>query len=105
MKKLFLLASLGVAVLFLCSGPVSAQNAVFNGDFQIGNYTPPWTLTGGNAYTQTAYFQTKLGVNSLSLKRRPGPPNSNGGIEQDIHLIGGVMYVFKADIAAQYCSS
>ena len=105
MRKTLWLASLGAAVLFLCSGPLPAQETVFNGDFQLGNYTPPWTLTGGNAYTQVTYFQTKLGVNSLSLKRRPGPPNSNGGITQDLYLIGGVMYVFTADIAAQYCSS
>ena len=105
MKKTFRLASLGVAVLFLCSSPLAAQEMVFNGDFELGTYSPMWTLTGGNAYTKIAYFQTKLGLNSLCLKRQPGTPSSNGGIEQSVHLIGGVMYVFKADIASQYCSS
>jgi hypothetical protein len=105
MKKTLWLASLGAAVLFLCSSPLAAQEVVFNGDFELGTYSPTWTLTGGNTYTQIAYFQTKLGQNSLCLKRRPGPPSSNGGIEQNVHLIGGVMYVFTADIASQYCSS
>ena len=106
MRTKIRLASLGVAaLLFLCSGPLWAQNMSFNGDFEVGSIAPSWTLTGGNLYTQLTTFQTKVGVDSLCIKRQPGPPSSNGNIEQTVQLIGGVQYVFTADICAQYCST
>jgi hypothetical protein len=52
-----------------------------------------------------ATFQTVFNNNSLCLKRMPGPPSNNGGIEQDVHLIGGETYIFFANIASEYCSS
>jgi len=106
MRRVFLLAVLGVvALLFLGSGPLWAQGAVFNGDFETGSYSPMWILTGGNTYTQLVVWDSTPGVKSHCLKRQPGPPSSNGGIEQDVALVGGIQYVFSADIAAQYCTS
>lgn len=106
MKKLSLLTCFGVAaILLVFSGDAAAQNAVFNGDFETGSYSPMWTLTGGNTYTQIAYFDTVKGQTSLCLKRRPGPPSSNGAIEQGVYLVKGMLYVFRSNVASQYCSS
>ncbi|MFH2001510.1 MAG: hypothetical protein ABIK28_17640, partial [Planctomycetota bacterium] len=81
-----------------------AQNVSFNGDFETGAYSHGWTLFGGNTGTTIATFGTGVGDPSYCLKRMPGSPN-NGGIEQEVHLIGGETYNFYANIAAQYCSS
>jgi len=106
MKQPFLWACLGVGALLLLAAPdAAAQSSAFNGDFETGSYTHGWTLFGGNTNTITAMFQTKVNESSLCLKRRPGPPSDNGGIEQEVHLIGGVNYLFTANVAAQYCSS
>ena len=106
MRRLLLTGLLSaVALLFLSASPVLAQGAVYNGDFETGTLAPGWTLVGGNTYTQLVLFETKPGNKSYGLKRRPGPPSNNGGIEQTIHLVGGVTYVFEADIVSQYCAS
>ncbi len=94
-----------IALLFLCGGALFAQGAVFNGDFETGSYAPMWTLTGGNANTVLALFESKVGFKSWCLKRMTGTPSNNGGFEQTVHLVGGVTYVFSADIVAKYCST
>ncbi|MHC4943984.1 MAG: hypothetical protein ACYTG7_13295 [Planctomycetota bacterium] len=104
MKKFWLCFGVaGVALLF--ASFAAAQEVVFNGDYETGDYVHGWTLTGGNAHTVVAKFQTVQYQNSLCLKRRPGTPNDNGGIQQELHLFEGITYVFSANIASQYCSS
>jgi len=93
------------ALLFLATPQAMAQERVFNGDFQTASYTHGWTLFGGNTYTETAKFALGSPTGTWCLKRRPGPPSSNGGIEAMVPLDGGVTYTFSADIAAQYCST
>ena len=106
MKRGFQLASLGiVALLFLCSGTAGAQGAVLNGDFETGSLTPIWTPTGGITNTEIVVWATKAGWPSLCLRREVGPSSYNGGIAQKVFLVGGVPYVFSADIAAHYCVS
>ena len=106
MTKLLAMASLVVALIaFSASGVLNAQEIVFNGDFETKSYTPFWTLNGGNVHTELDWFQTVLYQTSFCLKRMPGPPDDNGGIEQSVYLVQGISYVFNADIAAQYCSS
>jgi len=78
---------------------------VFNGDLETGTLTHGWSLFGGNANTTVTTFATVVNKPSLCVKRRPGPPGDNGGIEQEVHLLGGVSYTFTANVAAQYCSS
>jgi len=103
MKIVSLPAALGaIALLFFCSGPLFAQGAVFNGDFEIGSYSPMWTLTGNNVNTEVVIWETKPGNLSYSLKRRPGSPNGNGGFEQSVALQGGVKYVFSADVTSRF---
>jgi hypothetical protein len=46
-----------------------------------------------------------LGMDYYCVRKYPGSPSNNGALEQDVHLLGGVTYVFSADIAAKYCSS
>jgi hypothetical protein len=104
MKRFWL--SFGIAgVAFLLASFAAAQEVAFNGDFETGDHAHGWTLTGGNAHTTTVEFQTVQYKKSLCLKRRPGPPNDNGGIQQELHLFAGITHVFSADIASQYCSS
>jgi hypothetical protein len=107
MKRLLVTACLcAVAMLLLASPQAMAQNRVFNGDFETSSLNDGWTLFGGNTYTVVTKFQTQMsGDVTWALKRRPGPPSSNGGIETDVPLEGGVTYTFNAWIAAQYCSS
>lgn len=100
MKWVKLFACLSAVTLIFISGtPSQAQNIVFNGDFETESITPKWTLTGGNANTTVAKFQTVSGVYSWCMKRRPGSPNDNGGIEQDIHLIENVNYLVEVNVA------
>ena len=84
----------------------SERSLVPNGDFETGSYSHGWTLFGGNVYTEMAKFQTSItGSPSWALKRRPGTPSSNGGLQTDVPLTGGETYTFNAWVAAQYCSS
>jgi hypothetical protein len=106
MRRIILLAALGVvALLFLGSSPIWAQGAVINGDFETGSLTPIWTPSGGTTNTEIVLFETKAGWLSHCLRREIGPAAYNGGIEQKVFLVGGVPYIFSADIAAQYCVS
>lgn len=101
MQKSLTLALLGAAmVLWLCSADLKAQETVFNGDFETASHSPMWTLLGGNDHTMIATFETVVGKKSLCLKRRPGKPNDNGAIEQEVYLIKDLTYQFHADIAA-----
>lgn len=100
MKKHFVLACLWAATLiFISTGSLNAQEIVFNGDFETKAYSPMWTLTGGNAHTTVAYYQTVVGEYSYCMRRMPGLPNDNGGIEQQVHLMEGDSYLFSVDIA------
>ena len=106
MKRGLITACLGAAfLLFLGVVDADAQQVVYDGDFETGSFAPAWTLFGGNTYTQIVTFQTKLGQTTLTMKRRPGTPNSNGGIKTQVHLMAGTTYLFSADVASQYCSS
>jgi len=99
-------AFLGAAgLLLLCAPSAGAQEMVFNGDFETGSLNHGWTLFGGNANTITTTFAVVYNQPSLCVKRKPGTPGDNGGIQQEVHLLGGVTYAFSANIAAQYCSS
>ena len=104
MKKLCLFLFICTAAFVVLSTiPLRAQEVVFNGDFETESYSPMWTLTGGNLHTEIAVFQTVLGQNSNCLKRRPGTPDDNGGIQQQVHLFAGITYKFSANIAAEEC--
>jgi len=106
MRRSNLLTALGItALIFLCPGMLWGQNAVVNGDFESGNLSPMWTLSGGNTYTQVVIFKIKPINTSYCVKGRPGPPSSNGAFEQDVFLTAGIPYNFSAEITAQYCSS
>ena len=87
-------------MFFTSPNPLGVPEIAFNSDFETGDYTPMWTLTGGNAHTTLVVFQTVYGVPSLCLKRMPGKPNDNGGIEQQVLLVKDVLYQFTANIAA-----
>lgn len=105
MKQLSLYACFVIALTMLFGSAVIAQNVSFNGDFETGSHSHGWTLVGGNTYTTMATFTTSINADpSWTVKRRPGAPD-NGGIEQEVHLIGGETYLFSANVAAQYCSS
>lgn len=100
MKKLLLFTAF---CALCCATPLTAQEVVFNGDFELESATPAWTYVGGNLHTTMATFETVLGQPSYCLKRRPGTPSDNGGIEQQVHLFAGMKYSFSANIAAEEC--
>ena len=99
--RVFLISA---AIAFLSENNLLAQDVVFNGDFETGILSPSWILFGGNKHTQITLFETVQGQESLCLKRRPGPPDGDGGIECGVHLQEGVLYFFSARIAAYFCS-
>ncbi len=106
MKRTFRFAALGVVgLLFLFSGSLWAQGAVINGDFETNSLAPMWSLTGGTENIELLLNSTKPGLPSICLRRELGPSTYDGGIEQMVYLMGGVTYIFSADIAAQYCAS
>lgn len=106
MKTMFLPILIGVAVVILISPcELRGQGAVLNGDFETQDYTPLWTLTGGNTFIQVVHEESTAGNDSWCIKRTPGTPSNNGGIQQSVHLIGGVTYVFDADIVSKWCTS
>jgi hypothetical protein len=88
-----------------CIGTAGAQEVVFNGDFETGALTSSWKLTGENDFTEITAFDTEMWEFSLALKRRPGPPDGNGGLEQQVHMVAGSLYLFQASIASEYCFS
>lgn len=100
MKRLIFLGCLCMATLFLGSSDVIAQETAVNGDFETAAFAPMWSLFGGNKYIKVVSFQTVAGKPSLCLKRKPGKPDNNGGIEQKVFLVKGYTYNFHADIAA-----
>lgn len=103
MKKPCVFLLICPLALVVFTTPLMAQEVVFNGDFETESYTSLWILTGGNLHTEIATFETILGKNSPCLKRRPGLPDDNGAIEQQVHLFGGMTYKFSANIAAEEC--
>ena len=100
MKKLLFAA--GCAVLLLLFHPGSdglAQNTVPNGDFELQDLGP-WELTGSNAYCSMLQFDVAgIGSSSWCWKRMPGTNTGNGGLMQDIPLIGGVPYNLSINVA------
>lgn len=103
MKRIVLALLLGgLAFMVLSDSSLMAQSAAENGGFATGDLDR-WenedssvaVLTGSPAH----------GMYNYCCKKNPGAPNDNGAIEQEVHLIGGVTYIFSADIAAKYCSS
>jgi len=100
MKRAKVFACFGaIALLYMCATPLQAQNVVLNGDLETESILPLWGLHGGNSNTTMVKFQTVVGVNSWCMKRRPGSPNDNGGIEQEVHLIGGIDYSIVVNVA------
>jgi len=93
MRKFILFNFLALTVLLLMATNATAQSTIFNGDFETGSYSPMWTLTGNNAATIISTFATVKGQpSSLCLRRMPGTPSNNGGLEQKVFLVGGVKY-------------
>lgn len=104
MRKFHALLCIFTAAVFaVCVTPLTAQEVVYNGDFETETLTSYWALTGDNQHTEIATFDTVQMQFSPCLKRRPGTPDDNGGIAQKVHLFGGMKYHFTADIAAQEC--
>lgn len=101
-RILMLLLLGGLAFMALSDSSLMAQSAAVNGGFATGDLDQ-WEnedssvaiLTGNPSYNMYNYC----------CKKNPGAPNDNGAIEQEVHLIGGVTYIFSADIAAKYCST
>jgi len=105
MKKVFVGAGLSVLLLVLTSSSLFAQataSMVANGDFEQGVLNE-WTLYGNNNGQELTKYQVLPSVTTWCNKWRPGSNRGNGGIQQDVYMIGGVPYQFDMDIAIK-CS-
>lgn len=91
--------------LFLSTGPLWAQGAVINGDFETAYIEPIWTLDGGISNVDIYFFNVAPGPESYCLRRQLGPSSYDGTMEQEVYLQKGITYIFTADIAAYYCAT
>ena len=99
MKNIFIGAGCIVLLLLFSGSDASAQNIVPNGDFELQDLGP-WALTGSNSNTMLMQFDvTGSGQSSWSWRRMPGTGTGNGGLAQDICLIGGVTYNVSVPVA------
>lgn len=101
MKKVFVGASLCALLLVLTSGSLFAQataSMVPNGDFEQGALNE-WTRYGTSSGQEVTKFNVLTTALSWCNKWRPGSNGGNGGIRQDVYLIGGLTYQFDADVA------
>ncbi len=101
MKKVFIGAGLCALLLVLASGNLSAAvsaSMVGNGDFEQTELNE-WVLYGNNNGQEVLKASEPTGQVSWCNKWRPGSNRGNGGIKQDVYLIGGLTYEFSANIA------
>lgn len=105
MRRLTIPAVFAVSALFLWAPPpLAAQEMCNNGNFELGAALGPWTLFGDN--TGAGFIQYDVdgaGGDTWCLKRLPGTDLGNGGVAQQVLLIGGVTYQFDADVAYYSC--
>jgi len=96
-------------VLPLAAAGLSAQNLVTNGDFEGGASTAGvpngWTAGGFTVAPMVSKFDTTGGGASNSYNHHPGGkttprPYPVNWIEQDVLIIQGVTYEFRADISS-----
>ena len=98
MKKYLVAAGCAALLaLFLCQGDLFAQNTVPNGDFELQSQGP-WILTGSNTGASCSVYDTSGTGSSWCWKRQPGTNGGNGGLTQDIPLIGGVTYNVSVNV-------
>ncbi len=97
MKILVAAGCVVLLFLFLFQGDLSAQNTTPNGDFEL-QAQGSWVLTGSNNGAACTIYNTTGSGSSWCWKRKPGTNGGNGGIEQDLALIGGVTYDFTVAV-------
>jgi len=101
------LLPVGLALGLLCLwgvSPLAAQERCMDGNFELGDALGPWSLFGDN--TNAGFVQKDVdatGGPSWALERAPGTDFGNGGIKQNVVLIGGVDYQFEADVLYYAC--
>jgi len=75
-----------------------------DGNFELGAALGPWSLFGDNAGAAFVQYDVDgAGGDTWCLRRMPGSDVGNGGLTQDVLLVGGVTYQFDADIAYYSC--
>ena len=100
-KGMFGAGLLALLLVVLSPGEALGQNVVPNGDLELQSLGP-WSTTGSTFGTYVVLYDTNgNGKLSYCYKRRPGYSplgGGDGGIEQTVNLVGGVTYVFSADV-------
>ncbi len=101
MKNNFVIAGGIVLLLFLFQGVAFGQNTAANGDFQLQDQGA-WEKNGNNIGVGCIEYDTNgNGQKSWCWKRKPGDSpfgGGNGGITQEVCLVGGVTYKLTANI-------
>ncbi len=100
MKKLYIgLGCLALLLIAFSNQEGAAQNIVPNGGFESGDLDP-WVKTGNHTYGRMMKYDTNgNGSVSWCYRKMPGTSAGNGGLIQDVELIGGVTYDFSMCIA------
>ena len=105
MFKVSVSAALAFGLLCLWGlSPLAAQERCMDGNFERGAALGPWKLFGDN--TGAGFVQKDVdatGGPSWALERAPGTDFGNGGIKQNVLLVGGVTYQFDADVLYYAC--
>lgn len=105
MRKVLAGAGLCTLLLVLTSGSLFAQataSIAANGDFEQGVLNE-WSLYGNNNGQALTKYNTVETATNWCNKWRPGSNRGNGGLTQEIYLIGGLTYNFGMDVAIK-CS-
>ncbi len=105
MHKIFVPVALALGLMCLWAAPpLAAQERCMDGNFELGAALGPWSLFGDN--TGAGFVQYDVdgtGGPTWCLEREPGTDFGNGGVTQDVLLIGGVTYQFDADVCYYGC--
>lgn len=100
MKRMLLgVGCLALLLIVFSNNEGAAQTAVPNGGFEQQD-VPPWVKTGNHTYGRMMKFDVNgNGTFSWCYRKMPGNTAGNGGLIQDIPLIGGVTYDFSCCVA------
>ena len=105
MRKVIVLSGLACGLMLAWAvHPLTAQEMCNDGNFELGKALGPWSLFDDNTGSSFAQYDVDgTGGATWCLERKPGSDYGNGGIKQNVLLVGGVTYQFDADVCYYTC--
>lgn len=103
MFKAALALAAALAFLITAGSALQGQDMVLNGNFEL-QARGPWAMTGSNNNAAMATYDVDGdGTATYCWMKEPGTNGGNGGLEQDILLVGGVTYDITCNVAYYTC--